>query len=69
MVSELLKLPCISVVVKLDIAEDKIVAEREVEGGKEIVEAKLPAIIGTQKGINEPRYPNLKILWLQNPNL
>jgi len=60
MVSELLNLPCISVVVKLDIADGKVVAEREVEGGKEIVEAKLPAVIGVQKGINEPRYPNLK---------
>jgi len=60
MVSELLNLPCISVVVKLDIADGKIVAEREIEGGKEIVEAKLPAAIGVQKGINEPRYPNLK---------
>ncbi|MEO8664799.1 MAG: electron transfer flavoprotein subunit beta/FixA family protein [Ignavibacteria bacterium] len=60
MLSELLNIPSISVVVKLDIADGKVIAEREVEGGKEIIESSLPIIIGTQKGINEPRYPNLK---------
>ena len=51
---------CISVVVDLKIDGDKIIAEREIEGGKEVVEAKLPAIITTQKGLNEPRYASLK---------
>lgn len=60
MVSELLGIPCISVVVKLDITDGKVTAEREVEGGKEIVESTLPIVIGAQKGINDPRYPNLK---------
>ncbi|MBK8551768.1 MAG: electron transfer flavoprotein subunit beta/FixA family protein [Ignavibacteria bacterium] len=60
MVSELINLPCISVVVKLDIENGKVIAEREVEGGKEIIESQAPIVIGTQKGINEPRYPNLK---------
>lgn len=60
MISELINLPCISVVVKLDIENGKVKAEREVEGGKEIIESKMPVIIGAQKGLNEPRYPNLK---------
>lgn len=60
MVAEMLGLPSISVVVKLDIEGSKVVAEREIEGGKEIVESAMPVVIGTQKGINEPRYPNLK---------
>lgn len=60
MVSELLNIPAISVVVKLDIEGNKVTAEREIEGGKEIVESSLPIIIGAQKGLNEPRYPNLK---------
>lgn len=60
MVSEMLEIPAISVVVKLDIIDGKVTAEREIEGGKEIVESKLPVIIGAQKGLNEPRYPNLK---------
>ena len=60
MVGELLDIPSVNVVTKLDISVEKATAEREVEGGKEIVESKLPVIIGTQKGINNPRYPNLK---------
>lgn len=60
MVSELLNISVINVVVKLGIENGKVIAEREVEGGKEIVESKLPVVISAQKGINEPRYPNLK---------
>ncbi|MDQ3019743.1 MAG: electron transfer flavoprotein subunit beta/FixA family protein [Bacteroidota bacterium] len=60
MVAEQLHIPSISVVVKLDIDNGKVIAEREIEGGKEIIESKMPIVIGAQKGINEPRYPNLK---------
>lgn len=60
MVAEMIDYPCINVVVKLDINGNEITAEREIEGGKEIVVSTLPAVIGTQKGINNPRYPNLK---------
>lgn len=60
MVSELLNMPSISVVVKLEIDNNKVIAEREIEGGKEIIHSSLPVIIGAQKGLNEPRYPNLK---------
>jgi electron transfer flavoprotein beta subunit len=51
---------CVTVVVDLKIDGDKIVAEREIEGGREIVETSLPAVITTQKGLNEPRYASLK---------
>lgn len=60
MVSELLNIPSISVVVKLELSGNKVTAEREIEGGKEIVESPLPVIIAAQKGLNDPRYPNLK---------
>lgn len=60
--AELLDVPHVSVVTKLEIAEDRksIVAHREVEGGHEVVEAPLPAIITAQKGLNEPRYASIK---------
>ena len=58
--AEFLGLPSISVVVALDIQGNNVTAEREIEGGKEIVNATLPAFIGAQKGLNNPRYPNLK---------
>jgi len=57
--AELLNLPSVSVVSKLTVENDKIIAERDIEGGKEIVEAKLPCVISAQKGLNEPRYPKL----------
>lgn len=56
----LLNFSCISVVVKFEIEGNIIKAEREIEGGREVVEAKLPAVITAQKGLNEPRYASLK---------
>jgi electron transfer flavoprotein beta subunit len=56
----MLGLPSVTVVVKLDVADGKAIAEREVEGGREVVETRLPAVFTAQKGLNEPRYPSLK---------
>ncbi len=60
LVAEMLNMPSISVVVKLEINDGAVVAEREIEGGREIVHAKLPAVVMAQKGLNQPRYPSLK---------
>jgi len=60
MVAELLGLPCAAVVVDLEIADGRAVAKREVEGGYEVVEFSLPAVVSAQKGLNEPRLPKLK---------
>lgn len=60
MIAELLNYSCASVVVNFNLEGNKITAEREIEGGREIVELELPAVIGAQKGLNEPRYASLK---------
>lgn len=60
MVAELLGLPCVSAVARLELHEGKGTAEREVEGGVEVVEFPLPAVLTADKGLNEPRYPALK---------
>ena len=60
LVAEMMGLPSISVVVKLDVQDKKVVCEREIEGGHEVVEGSLPIVISAQKGLNEPRYPSLK---------
>lgn len=60
MLGELLDVPCVTVVTKLSVENDKVIAEREVEGGTEIIESSLPCIITAQKGLNEPRYPSLR---------
>ena len=60
MLSEALNIPGVSVMVKFELNGDSAVAEREIEGGKEKVAFKLPAILSCQKGLNEPRYRSLK---------
>ena len=59
-VAEMLGYNCIPVVVDFKLEGNKITAEREIEGGKEVVESELPAVITAQKGLNEPRYASLK---------
>src|SRR5512142_168727 len=61
-VAELLNLPEVNSVIKLEISEDKKSARciREVDGDRDIAETTLPAIITSQQGLNEPRYPSLK---------
>jgi len=59
-VAEILNIPVVNVVTKLELAGGKATATREIEGGNEVVEVPLPAIITAQKGLNEPRYPSMK---------
>lgn len=60
MVGELLDIPSISPVMKLEIEGDKVKMAREIEGGKENVEAKLPLIAGCQEPIAEWKIPNMR---------
>jgi electron transfer flavoprotein beta subunit len=57
--AELLGLPCVSAVTSLTIDGTKGTAEREVEGGVEVLSFPLPAVITTDKGLNKPRLPTL----------
>ena len=58
-VAELLSLPQMSMVVKEEISDGKITCECTVDGGTLVVEADLPVVFTTQRGINEPRYASL----------
>ena len=60
MVAELLDLPHVGSVVKLEVAPGKVTAHREIEGAHEVVESPLPVVLTAQKGLNEPRYASLK---------
>jgi electron transfer flavoprotein beta subunit len=60
MVAELLGLPQVNVVTKLEIEGTKGIAHREIEGALEKISFSLPAVISAQKGLNEPRYETLK---------
>lgn len=60
MVSVLLDRPCVTGVSAFEVEGDKVVCHREVEGGAEVVEVTLPAVLCMTKGPNEPRLAALK---------
>jgi electron transfer flavoprotein beta subunit len=60
MVAELLGHPCVSAIAAFTLEGTSARVEREIEGGREIVEVSLPAVFTTDKGLNEPRYASLK---------
>jgi electron transfer flavoprotein beta subunit len=58
MTAEYLRIPHVSAVLKLEVlGPDSLKVESEVEGGRATWEVKLPALVTTQKGLNEPRVP------------
>ena len=58
--AELLGIPCITAASKLEIANGRGTARRELEGAAEMVEFPLPAAVTIDEGIARPRYPSLK---------
>lgn len=60
MVGEMLGIPSISPVMKLDIDGNTVKMAREIEGGKEYVEAQLPLVAGCQEPIAEWKIPNMR---------
>jgi len=59
-VAELLNIPQVTIVTKLEISPGKAVATREIDDGMEIIEVPLPALFTAQQGLAEPRYPSMK---------
>lgn len=60
LVGELLGMPSVSPVMKLDIEGDNAKMAREIEGGKEYLEVKLPFVAGCQEPIAEWKIPNMR---------
>ncbi|SIN77124.1 electron transfer flavoprotein subunit beta/FixA family protein [Algoriphagus halophilus] len=60
MVGELLGMPSFSPVMKLDLDGNSVTMAREIEGGKETLEASLPLIAGCQEPIAEWKIPNMR---------
>jgi len=60
--AEVLGWPCASWIMEETVDADakNVRVGRQVEGGLEIFELPLPAVLSAQKGLNEPRYPTLK---------
>lgn len=60
MVAELLGIPHISVISKLDLTGTTAKVERDIEGGaKEVFQVPLPCVLTANKGLNMPRYASL----------
>jgi electron transfer flavoprotein beta subunit len=59
--AQLLGIPYLTSIIELEVAADKNEARaaREIEGGREIVTCPLPALFTAQKGLNEPRIPQV----------
>ena len=60
MVATLLGRPCTSNVTSFELGDGVVTCRREVEGGTEVVELRLPAMVSITKGAFEPRYASLK---------
>ncbi|MFI5163381.1 MAG: electron transfer flavoprotein subunit beta/FixA family protein [Sphingobacteriales bacterium] len=60
MLGELLDMPSVSIIKKLDVDGDKGTVEREIEGGKEILVIPFPFVAGTAEGVAEPKIPNMR---------
>ncbi len=60
MTAELLGIPIASAVTEFSVEGGKVTAQREIEGGVEVVELRLPCAITLTKGAYEPRYASLK---------
>ncbi|RMF83431.1 MAG: electron transfer flavoprotein beta subunit/FixA family protein [Nitrospinota bacterium] len=59
-IAEFLGIPSITLVVKAEVQDSGLRVERLVEGGYEVIETSLPALLTVSSEMNKPRYPTLK---------
>ncbi len=61
--AEVLDLPRVAVVTRVELGSDSATVHRELEGGLlDVVEVDTPAVLTIQTGINEPRYATLRAI-------
>lgn len=60
LVGEMLGIPSVSPVMKLELQGNKATLAREIEGGKEYAEVSLPFVAGCQEPIAEWKIPNMR---------
>lgn len=59
-VADRLKMPVVSQVSELEVADGTITAKRQTEFGYDRIRMDLPAVLAVADSLNEPRYPSLK---------
>jgi len=57
--AEVLNVPSVSSILKLEVNGTQATVTREIDGGTELIEVALPAVMTAQKGLNDPRYPSV----------
>jgi electron transfer flavoprotein beta subunit len=60
MIAEMLGLPSVAISKTIQVENGKAIIEREIEGGKEVVECALPLVAGCSESVAEPRIPNMR---------
>lgn len=58
--AEVLRLPLVSLVQKLEISGDLVQLQRVIPDGYQVVTAPIPSVLTISNEIGEPRYPNLR---------
>lgn len=58
-IADILGIPHITTITKIEISGEHVTVTRDVEGDSEIIESTLPLLVTTQQGLNDPRYPSL----------
>lgn len=59
-IAEILGLPHVNVITNIEVADGKATCTSEADGGTQVTEVVLPAVISSQVSWNEPRYPSMK---------
>jgi electron transfer flavoprotein beta subunit len=58
-VAHALGLPCVTGVKRIEVNGEQLRCEQEVEGGRDIYNLPLPAVLTIKEGLNLPRYPSV----------
>jgi electron transfer flavoprotein beta subunit len=57
--AELLGIPQITIVTKLEVVDKSVKVVRPIEGAQLVIQSPMPCVVTAQKGLNEPRYASL----------
>lgn len=64
--AELLHLPCLPLVQKVEVADDKVRVEQILPDGYVVAAASLPALVTVSNELGEPRYPTMRNIMAAN---
>ncbi|MEJ6979300.1 electron transfer flavoprotein subunit beta/FixA family protein [Pedobacter sp. P351] len=60
MLGEMLNIPSVSIIKKLEMNGNELLVEKEIEGGKEVITVALPTVVSCSEGVAEPKIPNMR---------